>query len=107
MKTLKSKQEFERVFAHGKRANDKLVRMRYIEVSKDEETKIAFVAAKRLGTAVFRNRSKRMLREAARQSHIPTNGLQVILFATNSTYCAKPEILAHTLDKHLTKIGNS
>ena len=42
--------------------------------------RVAFVAAKRLGCAVVRNRSKRVLREAARACGLPRPGYELILF---------------------------
>ena len=58
METIKSKQEFERVFTNGKRASHPLVRITFVKEDQNAPTRIAFVAAKRLGNAVFRNRCK-------------------------------------------------
>ncbi|WP_028263601.1 ribonuclease P protein component [Atopobium fossor] len=93
METIKSKQEFERVFANGNRASHPLVRITFVKEDQSAPTKIAFVAAKRLGNAVFRNRCKRVLREAARRSVIPQDGLSVIFFATHKTATAAPSEL--------------
>ncbi|MDY2788560.1 MAG: ribonuclease P protein component [Atopobium sp.] len=97
METIKSKQEFERVFANGKRASHSLVRITFVKEDQSAPTKIAFVAAKRLGNAVFRNRCKRVLREAARRSDIPRDGLSVIFFATHKTATASPRELDEAL----------
>ena len=90
METIKSKRDFERVFSGGKRANSRLVRMTVLRLDEGGPTRVAFVCAKRLGNAVFRNRCKRVLREAARMADIPQEGFEVILFATRSTHDAHP-----------------
>ena len=91
MRTLKSRQDFERVFTQGKRYNHPLMRM-VICASEDEGDpgRVAFVAAKRLGNAVWRNRSKRVLRVAAASLQMPVTGYDIILFATSKTSTAAP-----------------
>lgn len=92
MQTIKSHQDFERVFTQGKRLNHPLIRMVICDcVSEGDPTRVAFAAAKRLGNAVVRNRSKRVLREAARACCLPAEGREIILFATPRTRTASPE----------------
>ena len=66
---------------------------------------VAFVAPKRLGNAVYRNRCKRVLREAAREARLPKEGMRIILFATQGTYDTKPQELAVCLESLLDKAG--
>ena len=91
METIKSKQDFGRVFSGGKRANHRLVRMTVYRRNEGGPGRVAFVAPKRLGNAVFRNRCKRVLREAARQAGFPRSGYDIIFFATNLTHDAHPD----------------
>lgn len=107
MKTIKSKSEFEKVFSGGRRYNHRLVRITVLRDCNDEGSlnKVAFVAPKRLGNAVFRNRCKRVLREAARMSALPSEGTDVILFATKRTHDAHPEEVAQALSVLLRKAG--
>ena len=105
METIKSKAEFERVFSHGKRANDSLLRIRVAATNEGDRSKVAFVAPKRLGNAVFRNRCKRVLREAARACRLPADGYDVILFATKDTYASSPELVAKALGRMLDRTG--
>lgn len=92
MQTIKSHQDFERVFTQGKRLNHPLIRMVICDcVSEGDPARVAFAAAKRLGNAVVRNRSKRVLREAARACGLPAQGREIILFATPRTRTASPE----------------
>ncbi len=92
MQTIKSHQDFERVFTQGKRLSHPLIRMVICGcVSEGDPARVAFAAAKRLGNAVVRNRSKRVLREAARVCCLPVEGREIILFATPRTRTASPE----------------
>lgn len=105
MRTLKSKKAFERVFKQGRRGRTPLVRVTALACQEGEEGRIAFVAAKRLGNAVHRNRCKRVMREAARASELPPSGYDLILFATDKTHCAAPDDLRRALGKALKKAG--
>lgn len=70
-----------------------------------QQGSVAFVAAKRLGNAVYRNRCKRLLRESARQNGLPIAGWSVILFATNNTHNAAQEDLHRSLAQLLMRCG--
>lgn len=105
MKTIKSKRDFERVFSRGRRFNDRLLRIRVAASDEGAPSGVAFVAAKRLGNAVFRNRCKRVLREAARLCGLPGDGYDVLLFATSRTHDSSPEQVASSLRKLLKRAG--
>lgn len=104
METIKSRREFEEVFSGGKRVNHRLVRITVLNSDEGGCGKVAFVAAKRLGNAVWRNRSKRVLREAARMCGLPMKGSKVILFATRATHDAHPNEVAEALNSLLGKV---
>ncbi|WP_308002156.1 ribonuclease P protein component [uncultured Parolsenella sp.] len=104
MKTIKSKRDFERVFRGGRRINHPLVRLTVSPVEEDAGERLAFVAAKRIGNAVCRNRCKRVLRAAAREAGFPPKGYEVILFATNATRTASPSEVAAALGKLARRI---
>lgn len=106
MRTLKSRLEFERAFTQGRRYNHPLIRMVICEaVNEGDPGRVAFVAAKRLGCAVVRTRSKRVLREAARALRLPVEGCDVILFATPRTRTAHPEEMIEALKSLLKRAG--
>lgn len=105
MKTIKSKRDFERVFSRGRRFNDQLLRIRVAASDEGAPSGVAFVAAKRLGNAVFRNRCKRVLREAARLCGLPGDGYDVLLFATSRTHDSSPEQVASSLRRLLKRSG--
>lgn len=107
MRTIKSRLDFERVFKQGRRYNHPLIRMVICDgESEGDPGRVAFAAAKRLGNAVLRNRSKRKLREAARACELPLTGFDVILFATKETRDARPEDLSAALDGLMRRARN-
>ncbi|MCH3942658.1 MAG: ribonuclease P protein component [Atopobiaceae bacterium] len=105
MKTIKSKKEFGRVFRSGRRFNSPLVRIAIAECDEGDQGKVAFVAAKRLGNAAFRNRCKRVLREAARSLDLSGYNKDIILFATKATHDSHPDEVAVGLSNLIGKGG--
>ena len=103
METIKSKRDFERVFTRGVRYSHPLVRLTVLRGDTGDSGRVAFVAPKRLGNAVFRNRCKRVLREAARLCGLPANNAQVIMFATRGTHDSSPVEVAEALGRLLKK----
>ena len=107
METIKSKVDFERVFKGGRRANHRLVRVTVLGPHEGGRSRVAFVAPRRLGNAVFRNRCKRVLREAAREAGLPWQGWDVILFATRATHDAHPAEVAPAIARLLGRLGDA
>ena len=106
MRTLKSRKDFEHVFTQGKRYNHPLIRMVICGSSNEGDPgRVAFVAAKRLGCAVVRNRSKRVLREAARTCRLPRDGYEIILFATPKTRMSSPSEMTAALESLCVRAG--
>jgi len=103
METIKSRSDFERVFTRGRRYSHPLVRLTVLRGDSDEQGRVAFVAPRRLGNAVFRNRCKRVLREAARVCGLPANGSQVIMFATRATHDSSPNEVAAAVGKLMAR----
>ena len=106
MRTIKSRQDFERVFHQGRSFRHPLMRMIACStLSEGDPGRVAFVAAKRLGCAVTRNRSKRVLREAARACAFPRPGVDVILFATPKTRTSSPQEMQAALRSLCSRAG--
>ena len=104
MRTIKSRQDFERAFTQGRRYNHPLIRMVICDSSSEGDPgRVAFAAAKRLGNAVVRNRSKRVLREAARACGLPVHHREIILFATAKTRDAHPDEMQRALQGLLAR----
>ena len=64
--TLKSRSQFERVYSQGKKQARRPFVLFYLEET-SSEGHVAFVASRKVGGAVQRNRAKRLLRAAFRQ----------------------------------------
>lgn len=107
METITSRKEFEAVFSQGRRLNSSLVRIRIAHIDEGSSPKVAFVAPKRLGCAVYRNRCKRLLREAARRCNLPLETCSVIMFATNATHDAHPDEIASALQNLIQRFGHA
>ncbi len=69
---LRGKDSFDVIFKNGVRIAGKLIDIRYyVPPTPENGVRTAFVAGKKIGNAVRRNRNKRLLREAYRlQQHI-------------------------------------
>ena len=94
------------MFTQGRRYNHPLIRMVICDsTSEGDPGRVAFAAAKRLGNAVVRNRSKRVLREAARACGLPIAGHEVILFATPKTRTSSPADMATALASLCVRAG--
>jgi ribonuclease P protein component len=78
---LKNKQEIKELFARGKRFYAHNLAIIYLP---SENRVVGFVASKRIGGAVKRNRVKRVLREAYQMNKGIFKGLKVIFYAHSS-----------------------
>lgn len=61
---LSNRSDFEKIAAQGKIVKAGLLSLKYIP-SPDDSSRLAFVVRKKSGNAVFRNRVRRILRQAA------------------------------------------
>ena len=82
---LKLRRDFLRVASRGQRASRPGVTVQALALP-EAETRIGFTATKKLGNAVIRNRTKRRLREAARQllANGPA-GFEIVLIGREAT----------------------
>jgi ribonuclease P protein component len=97
-KNLKSS-EIEKVLRSGRRYKGRSL---LFYILKADQTKCAFIAPKRLGNAVTRNRLKRVLREASRKSQFneqtfDSQDLHMIFMASNGT---KESTLQNIIDDY-------
>jgi len=63
---LKNKAEFQKAYQQGKSVTSPSLVLTYYRRETSGQPKIGFAAARKLGTAVMRNRIKRQMREAVR-----------------------------------------
>ncbi len=99
MRTIRSSQEFDEIFRESKRVSHPLViaLIRKTPPQRGPGGRVAFVAGKKLGGAVLRNRSRRVLREAARLAGAPWDGMDVVLIARSATASAPPDRLREAM----------
>lgn len=93
--TIKSNKEVDRLFKEGKRANTPLVAARIAPTPEERghHGRVAFVAGKKLGNAVFRNRCKRVMRVMVRDVGGPWPGYDIVFIARAQTPYAHREDL--------------
>lgn len=99
MRTIRSNREMDDLFREGTRVSHPVVNalVGRTPTGGGSDGRVAFVAGKRLGHAVQRNRSKRVLREAVRRSGGPWPGYDVVLIARPRTAEASPESIDDAL----------
>ena len=85
--TIKSSQEIVRVLKEGKRYNHALLTLYILKTPeyRDPSGRVAYIAGKKLGGAVWRNRSKRVLRAACRFIGGPVPHHDILLVAKKTT----------------------
>ena len=107
MGTIKSSREIDQVFRESRRAAHPLLIALVAPTpeGRGPEGRVAFVAGKRLGGAVVRNRCKRVMRAAVRRAHGPWAGRDVLLIARPRTASASPSSLDAALLGVLTRAG--
>ena len=96
---IKSSDQISDIFRSGARFNGKtlsIITKEHDETQRDPSGRVAFIAGKKLGCAVVRNRSKRVLRAVAREVGLPVAGYDVVLVANPRTrYAAHGEVVGN------------
>ncbi|WP_165248545.1 ribonuclease P protein component [Adlercreutzia sp. ZJ141] len=82
METITSKQEISDLFSSGKRFHTPYLTFIVLPTKRhDLNGRVAFIAGKKLGNAVWRNRAKRRMREACYLAGGPWKGFDVVFLA--------------------------
>jgi ribonuclease P protein component len=107
MRTLKAPSEIDALFKTGRRGSTDLmvVLSAITPTRRDPLGRVVFVAGKKLGGAVMRNRCKRVLRDAVRRAGGPWDGFDVALVARAKAATAPPAALDGALREGLLKAG--
>lgn len=102
---LRYKKDFDRLFSKGRSAGDKYVVVFHINNGFDYSRK-AFLASKKVGGAVARNRARRLMKESFRRMENEIKpGKDVLVIARNTIKDVScPEVEA-SLRKALSKSG--
>lgn len=107
MHTITAHTEIDRLFAGGRRVTHPalLVLAGPTPEGRALDGRLLFVAGTRLGGAVIRNRSKRVLREAARRCGGPWASWDIALVARRGTAHAGAADIDRALHRALEELG--
>lgn len=107
MDTITSTREIDALFRRARRARRRTVVVLVGPTPSgcSESGRVVFVAGKRLGSAVLRNRCKRVLRAAVRDSQAEWPGRDVALIATDETATSGPGDVARDLTSAMKEAG--
>ena len=102
---LRKQADFDKLYKNGKSAGDRYVVV-FARPNGLEITRTAFLASKKVGNSVARNRARRLMKESYRLSlaDIPT-GMDIIFIARNTIKNKKQDEVERSLRAALTKVG--
>ena len=106
LETIKSRADISDLFSRGKRLHTPYLTFIVLPAKQHGPSgRVAFVAGKRLGNAVWRNSAKRRMREACRELGGPWAGYDVIFLAKSGLMrCSYSKVLA-ACDDTLKRAG--
>lgn len=101
---LRKKADFDGIYKKGKSAGDRYVVV-FTRPNGMEIVRTAFLASKKVGNSVERNRARRLMKESYRLLHedIPT-GMDIIFVARNTITKTKQEEVARSMVKAMEKV---
>lgn len=105
--TIKAGTEISSLFAHGKRFSTPFFTIIVLKQQSqhDLDGRVAFIAGKKSGNAVWRNGAKRRMREIARSYGAPWEGYDVVFLARNPILKASYSKVSNACEKALSKAG--
>lgn len=107
LRTIESSREIDSLFKRGSRAANTYV----VVIAAPTETgrgpmgRVVFVAGKKIGNAVFRNRCRRVMRASAARLAADWSGWDIALIARPAAAQAPPKELDSAILGALTKLG--
>jgi ribonuclease P protein component len=107
LRTLISRGDIDTLFRHGRRSSSRLLVILASPTpgSGDPRGRVVFIAGKKLGGAVVRNRCKRVMREMVRRAAGPWPGKDIAVIARPGTRSASPAELDGDLQAGLRGAG--
>lgn len=107
MRTLKAPSEIDALFKSGRRGSTDLIVVlsAVTPTRRGPEGRVVFVAGKKVGGAVMRNRCKRVLRAAVRRAGGPWLGWDVALVSRAKIAVAPPASIDAALREGLRRAG--
>jgi ribonuclease P protein component len=83
---LKRGREFRRVYRQGKSVSNRLLVLYYLEGTAQEITRVGITVDDRVGSAVHRNRVRRLIKESIRSKEgIAARGYELVVLAKNDS----------------------
>lgn len=109
MSTIRSSREIDAVFRSARRVAHPLLIALVAQTpdGRGHTGRVAFIAGKKLGGAVQRNRAKRVVREAARRAGAPWPGFDLLLIARPATGASSPVELDEAITSIVRRAGLS
>lgn len=103
--TVKENREFKRIYRKGKSIiSPELIT--YVIKNRTKDVKYGITASKKIGSAVERNRARRVIREAYYNlSDSITNGYNIIFIARTKTIKLKSTDIKEKMQTHLKELG--
>ena len=103
LETIKSNKEIDLIFKNGEKLNFPFLNLILYKDNKQQiNGKVAFLAGKKNGNAVWRNKSKRILREVYKQLNI-NNDYKCLLIANKNLLNEKFETIVKEVNKEINK----
>lgn len=97
--------DFRRLYAKGKSFVSPLVVV-YVKKNRNQELRVGITTSKKIGNAVLRNRSRRVIREAFRElSPRVKSGYDLVFVARGRTPHVKSTDVRRHMEKELTAAG--
>ena len=102
---LRRKEDFSDLFRKGKSAGSRYVVVIYLKNGLDFNRK-AFLASKKVGNSVLRNRARRLMKEAYRQTEATLpQGYDILMIARNTITEAKCQDVLTSLNNAFARAG--
>ena len=103
---LRRKTDFSAIYNKGKSVGDRYVVLFYRK-NHLPYNRMAFLASKKVGNSVKRNRARRLLKESFRltEMNIPTSGYDFIVIARNTIVNAKCAEVKKSLESAFRRTG--
>ncbi len=107
MLTITSPSDIDHLFKHARRASVPLLGILTVPTAEGRAVtgRVLFVAGRKMGGAVLRNRCKRVLREACRRAEGPWPGADVALLARAGVATASPPEIDRAVKAVLSQVG--
>ena len=104
--TVRSTREIDEVFRRGDRSVDELLTVFSADTPgrDDSPGRLVFIAGRKVGNAVVRNRCKRVTREAVRRAGGPWAGRDVAFVARPGLLWADPVAIDRSITRHLLRL---